>query len=245
MAKGNYSAVSEFILLGLTDNPELQATLFGVFLVIYFASVLGNLGLIVLIQVSPQLHTPMYFFLSHLAFIDFSFTSSVTPNTLVNFLCEVKSITFYACAIQVCCFITFVVCEQYLLSIMAYDRYVAICNPLLYAILMPTKLCNRIIASTYIYGFIVGLVQTVATFLLSFCGSNRVNHFYCDDVPLVALACSDIHVKELMLLIIAGFNTLCSLLIVIISYIFILFAILRIRSAKGRQKAFSTCNHIR
>ncbi|XP_055403974.1 olfactory receptor 5AL1-like [Bubalus kerabau] len=241
MAKGNYSAVSEFILLGLTDNPELQATLFGVFLVIYFASVLGNLGLIVLIQVSPQLHTPMYFFLSHLAFIDFSFTSSVTPNTLVNFLCEVKSITFYACAIQVCCFITFVVCEQYLLSIMAYDRYVAICNPLLYAILMPTKLCNRIIASTYIYGFIVGLVQTVATFLLSFCGSNRVNHFYCDDVPLVALACSDTHVKELMLLIIAGFNTLCSLLIVIISYIFILFAILRIRSAEGRQKAFSTC----
>ena len=241
MAKGNYSAVSEFILLGLTDNPELQATLFGVFLVIDFASVLGNLGLIVLIQVSPQLHTPMYFFLSHLAFIDFSFTSSVTPNTLVNFLCEVKSITFYACAIQVCCFITFVVCEQYLLSIMAYDRYVAICNPLLYAILMPTKLCNRIIASTYIYGFIVGLVQTVATFLLSFCGSNRVNHFYCDDIPLVALACSDIHVKELMLLIIAGFNTLCSLLIVIISYIFILFAILRIRSAKGRQKAFSTC----
>ncbi|KAB0347196.1 hypothetical protein FD754_012053 [Muntiacus muntjak] len=241
MAKGNYSAVAEFILLGLTDNPELQATLFGVFLVIYLASVLGNLGLIVLIQVSPQLHTPMYFFLSHLAFIDFSFTSSVTPNTLVNFLCEVKSITFYACAVQVCCFITFVVCEQYLLSIMAYDRYVAICNPLLYAILMPKNLCDRIIAGTYVYGFVVGLAQTVATFLLSFCGSNRVNHFYCDDVPLVALACSDTQVKELMLLIIAGFNTLCSLLIVIISYIFILFAILRIRSAEGRQKAFSTC----
>ena len=241
MAQGNYSAMSEFILLGLTDNPELQATLFGVFLVIYLASVLGNLGLIVLIQVSPQLHTPMYFFLSHLAFIDFSFTSTVTPNTLVNFLCEVKSIPFYACAIQVCCFITFVVCEQYLLSIMAYDRYVAICNPLLYAILMPKKLCNRIIASTYVYGFIVGLAQTVATFLLSFCGSNRVNHFYCDDVPLVALAYSDTQVKELMLLIIAGFNTLCSLLIVIVSYIFILFAILRIRSAEGRQNAFSTC----
>ncbi|KAB0339279.1 hypothetical protein FD755_025002 [Muntiacus reevesi] len=241
MAKGNYSAVAEFILLGLTDNPELQATLFGVFLVIYLASVLGNLGLIVLIQVSPQLHTPMYFFLSHLAFIDFSFTSSVTPNTLVNFLCEVKSIAFYACAIQVCCFITFVVCEQYLLSIMAYDRYVAICNPLLYASLMPKKLCSRIIASTYVYGFVVGLAQTVATFLLSFCGSNRVTHFYCDDVPLVALACSDTQVKELMLLIIAGFNTLCSLLIVIISYIFILFAILGIRSAEGRQKAFSTC----
>ncbi|XP_065801619.1 olfactory receptor 5AL1-like [Muntiacus reevesi] len=241
MAKGNYSAVAAFILLGLTHNTELQATLFGVFLVIYLASVLGNLGLIVLIQISPQLHTPMYFFLSHLAFIDFSFTSSVTPNTLVNFLCEVKSITFYACAIQVCCFITFLVCEQYLLSIMAYDRCVAICNPLLYASLMPKKLCSRIIASTYVYGFVVGLAQTVATFLLSFCGSNRVTHFYCDDVPLVALACSDTQVKELMLLIIAGFNTLCSLLIVVISYIFILFAILRIRSAEGRQKAFSTC----
>ena len=155
----------------------------------------------------------------------------------MNFLCEVKSITFYACAIQVCCFITFVVCEQYLLSIRAYYRYVSICNPLLYAILMPKNVCNRIIASTYIYGFVVGLSQTVATFLLSFCGYNRVNHFYCDDVPL---ACSDTQVKELMLLTIAGFNTLCSLLIVIISYVFILFAILRIHSAEGRQKAFST-----
>ncbi|XP_004443869.1 PREDICTED: olfactory receptor 5AL1-like [Ceratotherium simum simum] len=241
MAKGNHSAVSEFILVGLTDDAELQAILFAVFLVIYLASVMGNLGLIVLIQLSPHLHTPMYFFLSHLAFVDFSFTSSVTPNTLVHFLCDIKSITFYACAVQVCCFITFVVCEVYLLAIMTYDRYVAICSPLLYVILMPRKLCYRIIASTYVYGFAVGLVQTVATFHLSFCGSNVLNHFYCDDVPLVALACSDTHIKELMLLIIAGFNTLCSLLIVIISYVFILFAILRIHSAEGRQKAFSTC----
>ena len=134
----------------------------------------------------------------------------------MNFLCEVKSITFYAHAIQVCCLITFAVCEQYLLSIMAYDRYVAICNPLLYAIIMPKKLCNQIIVSTYIYGFVVDFAQTVATFLLSFCGSNRVNHFYCDDVPLVVFACSDTHIKELMLLTIAGFNTLCSLLIMII-----------------------------
>ncbi|XP_039079445.1 olfactory receptor 5AL1-like [Hyaena hyaena] len=241
MAKDNHSAVSEFILLGLTDNPELQAILFGIFLVIYLASVLGNLGMIVLIQISPQLHTPMYFFLRHLAFVDFSFTSSVTPKTLVNFLCDVKSITFYACALQVCCFITFVVCELYLLAIMAYDRYVAICNPLLYIVRMPRSLCNRMIVSTYAYGVTVGLVQTVATFHLSFCGSNVVNHFYCDDVPLVALACSDTHIKELMLFVIAGFNTLCSLLLVIISYIFIFFAILRIHSTEGRQKAFSTC----
>ncbi|XP_023598868.1 olfactory receptor 5AL1-like [Trichechus manatus latirostris] len=124
---------------------------------------------------------------------------------------------------------------------MAYDRYVAICNPLLYVILMPRKLCIQLIVITYVYGLTVGLVQTVVTFCLSFCDSNMVNHFYCDDVPLIALACSDTQVKELTLLIIAGFNTLCSLLIVLISNGFILFAILRIRSAEGRQKAFSTC----
>ncbi|KAL4672225.1 hypothetical protein H8957_010117, partial [Semnopithecus entellus] len=241
MAKGNHSTVYDFVLLGLTDNAELQVTLFGIFLVVYLASFMGNLGLIVLIQISPRLHTPMYFFLSHLAFVDFSFTSSVIPNTLVNFLYEIESITFYAHAIQVCCFITFVVCESYLLSIMAYDRYVAICNPLLYVILMPRKLCIKMIANTYMYGFTVGLVQTVAISHLSFCDSNMINHFYYDDVPLVALACSDTHVKELMLLIIAGFSTLCSLVIVLISYGFIFFAILWIHSAEGRQKAFSTC----
>ncbi|XP_048216411.1 olfactory receptor 5AL1-like [Perognathus longimembris pacificus] len=241
MAHGNNSLVSEFILLGLTDNPTLQVILFGIFLLIYLGSVVGNLGLIVLTQTSPHLQTPMYFFLTHLAFIDFCFTSSITPNTLVNFLREVRSITLYACATQVCCFITFAVCELFLLSIMAYDRYVAICNPLLYVVLMPRSLCIEMIASTYTYGFAVGLAQTFATFRMSFCDSKRVNHFYCDDVPLVELACSDTSVKEMMLLIIAGFNTLCSLLIVIISYVFILFAILRMHSAEGRRKAFSTC----
>ncbi|KAM6160819.1 olfactory receptor 5AL1-like [Erethizon dorsatum] len=241
MATGNHSAVSEFILLGLTDNPELQVILFGVFLVVYLVSVMSNLGLIALIQISPQLHTPMYFFLSHMAFVDFCYTSSVTPNMLVNFLCEVKSITFFACAVQVCCFITFVVCEVCVLSIMAYDCYVAICNPLLHVILMSRKLCVQMIAGTYIYGFTVGLVQTVVTFHLSFCDSNVLNHFYCDDVPLIVLACSDTRVKELMLLIIAGFNSIWSLAIVLISYTFILCAILRIHSAEGQQKAFSTC----
>ncbi|XP_048216910.1 olfactory receptor 5AL1-like [Perognathus longimembris pacificus] len=241
MAHGNYSAVSEFILLGLTDHLELQVILFGIFLLIYVGRVLGNLGLIVLIHISPQLHTPIYFFLTHLALIDFCFTSSITPNTLVNFLREVKSIKFYAYTMQVCCFITFLVSELFLLSIMAYDRYIAICNPLLYVILMPRSLCMQVMASTYMYGFSVGLAQTLATFQLSFCGYIVLNHFYCDDVPLVELACSDTSIKEMMLLIIAGFNILCSLLIVIISYVFILFAILRMHSGEGRRKVFSTC----
>ncbi|XP_011854131.1 PREDICTED: olfactory receptor 5AL1-like [Mandrillus leucophaeus] len=241
MAKGNHSSVTEFILLGLTDNPELQVILFGVFLLIYLVTVMGNLGLIVLIQISPQLHTPMYFFLSHLAFVDFYGTSAITPNTLVNSLREIKSMSFYACATQVCCFITFSVWELLLLSVMAYDRYVAICNPLLYVVLMPRRLCIQMVTGSYIYGFAVGLIQAVATFHMSFCDSNVVNQFYCDDVPLIALACSDTRVKELMLFIIAGFNVFCSLIIVLISYVFIVFVILRIHSAVGRQKAFSTC----
>lgn len=241
MAKGNHSVVTEFILWGLTDNPELQAILFCVFLLIYIVTALGNLGLIMLIQVSPQLHTPMYFFLCHLAFVDFYGTSAITPNTLVNTLREIKSMSFYACATQVCCFITFSVWELFMLSVMAYDRYVAICNPLLYIVLMPRKLCIQMVTSSYIYGFTVGLIQAAVTFHMSFCDSNVVNQFYCDDVPLIALACSDTQVKELMLLIIAGFNIFCSLTIVLVSYVFILFAILRIRSAVGRQKAFSTC----
>ncbi|XP_039326278.2 olfactory receptor 5AL1-like [Saimiri boliviensis] len=241
MAKGNHSSVTDFILLGLTDNPKLQVILFGVFLLIYLVTVMGNLALIVLIQISPQLHTPMYFFLSHLAFVDFYGTSAITPNTLVNSLREIKSMSFYACASQVCCFITFSVWELLLLSVMAYDRYVAICNPLLYVVLMPRRLCIQMVTSSYIYGFTVGLIQAMATFHMSFCDSNVVNQFYCDDVPLIALSCSDTQVKELMLLVIAGLNVFCSLIVVLISYVFIVFAILRIHSAAGRQKAFSTC----
>jgi len=158
MAKHNNSEVTEFILLGLTDSPELQALLFGIFLVIYLISVMGNLGLIMLIHVSPQLHTAMYYFLSHLAFVDFCYTSSVTPNTLVNFLQETKRISLPACAIQLFCFIMFVVCEFYMLSVMAYDRYVAICNPLLYTIVVNKRVCIQMVLSTYLYSFSVGLL---------------------------------------------------------------------------------------
>ncbi|KAM8971038.1 olfactory receptor 5AL1-like [Sarcophilus harrisii] len=242
MATSNHSALPEFILLGLSNRKDLQVLFFGVFLIIYTISVVGNLGLIVLIQISPQLHTPMYFFLSHLAFVDFCYTSSVTPNMLMNFMQEVKRITFFACAIQVALFISFVVCEIFLLSIMAYDRYVAICNPLLYTVVMSQKTCISMVITTYIYGFFVGILQSTVTFHLSFCDSNVINHFYCDDVPLVALACSDTHVKEILLFVIAGFNTLFSLLIVLISYLLILISVLRMNSAKGRQKAFSTCS---
>ncbi|XP_027966862.1 olfactory receptor 5AL1-like [Eumetopias jubatus] len=244
MAEGNNSEISEFILLGFTQSPELQALLFGIFLVIYLISVIGNLGLIMLIHISSQLHTPTYFFLNSLAFVDFCYTSSVTPNTLVNFLQEIKRISLPACATQLCCFIMFAVCEVYMLSVMVYDRYVAICNPLLYTIIMNRRVCIQMVVSTYVYGFFVGLLQAVLTLHLSFCNLNIINHFYCDDIPLDGLACHKTHykdIKELVVFTLASFNTLCSLLIVLISCIFILFAILRINSAEGKQKAFSTC----
>ena len=169
MAKHSNSEVTEFILLGLTESPELQALLFVMFLVIYLISVMGNLGLIMLIHISPQLHTATYYFLSHLAFVDFCYTSSVIPNTLVNFLQETKRICLPACATQLFCFIMFVVCEFYMLSVIAYDRYVAICNPLLYTVVVNKRICIQMVFSTFLYSFSMGLLQAVLTFHLSFC----------------------------------------------------------------------------
>ncbi|XP_044536807.1 olfactory receptor 1038-like [Gracilinanus agilis] len=242
MAKGNHSEVTEFILLGLTTRPELQVVLFIIFLIIYSVSVVGNLSLILLIQVSAHLHTPMYFFLSHLAFVDFCLTSAITPNMLVNFVQETNVISFHACAIQVYCFISLVNMEIFLLAAMAYDRYVAIGNPLLYTVAMSGKLCWQLVTVPYVYCFSMALFQTIITFCFSYCASNVINHFYCDDIPLLVLSCSDTHVKEILIFIFAGFDMMCSLLIVIISYVFIIAAILRIRSTEGRLKAFSTCS---
>ncbi|XP_043827586.1 olfactory receptor 1038-like [Dromiciops gliroides] len=241
MAKGNHSEITEFILLGLTARPELQVVLFILFLFIYSVSAVGNLGLILLIRVSSHLHTPMYFFLSHLAFVDFCVTSTITPNMLINFVQETNVISFHACAIQVYCFISFVNTEMFLLAAMAYDRYVAIGNPLLYTVAMSRRLCMQLVAVPYIYCFTIALFNTIITFRFSYCASNVINHFYCDDIPLLALSCSDTHVKELLIFVFAGFDMICSLLIVIISYVFIIAAILRIRSTEGRLKAFSTC----
>uniref|UniRef100_F6ZH36 Olfactory receptor n=1 Tax=Monodelphis domestica TaxID=13616 RepID=F6ZH36_MONDO len=241
MARGNHSEVTEFILLGLTTHPELKVVLFIIFLVIYSVSAVGNLGLILLIQVSSHLHTPMYFFLSHLAFVDFCLTSAITPNMLVNFVQEINVISFHACVIQVYCFITFVNMEMFLLAVMAYDRYVAIGNPLLYTVAMSGKLCWQLVTVPYVYCFSGALFHTIYTFQFSYCASNVINHFYCDDIPLLLLSCSDTHVKEMLVFVFAGLDMICSLLIVIISYVFIIAAILRIRSTEGRLKAFSTC----
>ncbi|XP_032007665.1 olfactory receptor 8U3 [Hylobates moloch] len=241
MAEVNITYVTVFILKGITDRPELQAPCFGVFLVIYLVTVLGNLGLITLIKIDTRLHAPMYYFLSHLAFVDLCYSSAITPKMMVNFVVERNTIPFHACATQLGCFLTFMITECFLLASMAYDRYVAICSPLHYSTLMSRRVCIQLVAVPYIYSFLVALFHTVITFRLTYCGPNLINHFYCDDLPLLALSCSDTHMKEILIFAFAGFDMICSSSIVLTSYIFIIAAILRIRSTHGRHKAISTC----
>ncbi|MEJ1278358.1 olfactory receptor family 5 subfamily M member 13 [Cricetulus griseus] len=241
MLEKNYTAVTEFILLGLTDRAELQPVLFVVFLLIYLITVIGNVTMIFLIRSDTKLHTPMYFFLSHLSFVDLCYATNVTPQMLVNFLSKRKTISFIGCFIQFHFFIALVITDYYMLTVMAYDRYMAICKPLLYTSKMSRSVCISLVAAPYIYGFANGLAQTILMLRLTFCGPNEINHFYCADPPLMVLACSDTYVKETAMFVVAGSNLTCSLTIILISYIFIFSAILRIRSAEGRRKAFSTC----
>ncbi|XP_038193160.1 olfactory receptor 1044 [Arvicola amphibius] len=241
MTQINCTQVTEFVLVGLTDRQELKMPLFVVFLSIYLFTTVGNLGLILVIKIDARLNTPMYFFLSNLAFVDFCYSSVITPKMLGNFLYQKNVISFNACAAQLGCFLAFMTAECLLLASMAYDRYVAICNPLLYMVLMSPGICFHLVAAPYCYSFLVALFHAILTFRLCYCHSNTINHFYCDDMPLLRLTCSDTHSKQLWIFACAGIMFISSLLIVFISYTFIISAILRMRSAEGRRKAFSTC----
>ncbi|GAB5577843.1 olfactory receptor 1044 [Prionailurus iriomotensis] len=241
MAQINCTHVKDFILTGLTDRKELKTPFFVVFLSIYLFTVVGNLGLILVIRTDSRLNTPMYFFLSNLAFVDFCYSSVITPKMLGNFLYKQNVISFNACAAQLGCFLAFMTAECLLLASMAYDRYVAICNPLLYLVVMSPGICIQLVVVPYSYSFLVALFHTILTFRLSYCHSNVINHFYCDDMPLLRLTCSDTHSKQLWIFVCAGIMFISSLLVVFVSYTYIISAILRMRSAEGRRKAFSTC----
>uniref|UniRef100_A0A8D2B2J3 Olfactory receptor n=1 Tax=Sciurus vulgaris TaxID=55149 RepID=A0A8D2B2J3_SCIVU len=241
MVQKNCSQVTEFIPMGLTDRQELKMLLFVGFLSIYLFTVVGNLGLILVIRTDSRLNTPMYFFLSNLAFVDFCYTSVITPKMLGNFLYQQNVISFSACAAQLGCFLSFMISECLLLASMAYDRYVAICKPLLYMITMSPTTCIQLIAVPYGYSFLMALFHTILTFRLCYCHSNTVNHFYCDDMPLLRLACSDTRSKQLWIFVCAGVLFTSSLLTVFVSYVYIISAIVRTRSAEGRRKAFSRC----
>ncbi|XP_047679720.1 olfactory receptor 1052 [Prionailurus viverrinus] len=241
MAEENFTAVTEFILLGLTDNADLKIMLFVLFLVIYAITLAGNLGMIFLIQITPKLHTPMYFFLSCLSFIDACYSSVIAPKMLINFLVVRETISFSACIVQHLFFGVFITTEGFLLSLMAYDRFVAIANPLLYSVVMSKRKCVGLVTGSFVGGMLNSLIHTISLGRLSFRGSNVVSHFFCDVPPLLKLSCSDTSKNELLLLTFSGVIAMATFLIVVISYIFIFITILRISSAAGRQKAFSTC----
>ncbi|XP_065258945.1 olfactory receptor 5AR1-like [Emys orbicularis] len=241
MEKGNHSEATEFILSGLTDRPELQVPLFVLFLLIYGITLVGNGGIIFLITIDPRLHTPMYFFLSNLSFCDLCYSSIISPKMLQNFLAERKSISYTACAVQLYLSIVLGDIECLLLAVMAYDRYVAICNPLLYTVTMSRQLCKQLVAGVYAVGMVDSMIYTCFTFRLSFCSSNIINHFFCDIPPLLAISCSDTHINEIVMFTLVCCIIVSSLVTVLLSYVYITSTILQIRSAKGRHKAFSTC----
>ncbi|XP_058401880.1 olfactory receptor 5P6-like [Diceros bicornis minor] len=241
LVDGNHTEVTEFILLGLTDDPILRVILFMIILCIYLVTIFGNISTIILIRISSQLRHPMYFFLSHLAFADMGLSSSVTPNMLVNFLVEGNTISYYGCGIQLGFVAAFGSNECFLLAAMAYDRFVAICSPLHYSTKMSTQVCVQLLLVTYIGGFVNACSFAFCVFSLVFCGPNRVNHFFCDFAPLVELSCSDVSISTVVPSFIAGSIIGATVLIVVISYIYILITILKIHSTEGRHKAFSTC----
>ncbi|XP_049500865.1 olfactory receptor 1052-like [Panthera uncia] len=237
----NSYMVTDFILLGLTDNPQLGVLLFGVLLIVYTVTMLGNLGLVILIRVSPCLHTPMYFFLSNLSLLDVCFSSITIPKTLANLLSKLQAVSFLGCVTQMGLFIIFASAECNLLASMAYDRYTAICHPLLYHVTMSRVRCLLLVAGCY-FGGLVNMVSVTASITqLSFCQPRVLPHFFCDIPPLLALACSDPWITQILVVGCGGFTLVTSIVVILVSYMSVLMTILGIPSASSKQKAFSTC----
>ncbi|XP_052037189.1 olfactory receptor 8K5-like [Apodemus sylvaticus] len=241
MGQKNTTSLPGFILMGITQSPELQLPLFGVFFIIYAVTIMGNLGMIILTKLDSHLQTPMYFFIRHLAFIDLGNSTVICPKMLVDFVIDEKNISFYECATQLSFFLMFIISEFFILSAMAYDRYVAICNPLLYSVIMSQRLCHVLVGIPYLYSTFQALLFTSKIFTLTFCGSNIISHFYCDDVFLLPMLCSNAEEIQLLIILFSALNLISSLLVVLGSYVRILIAICRMHSAEGRRKAFSTC----
>lgn len=241
MEAENHTAIVHFLLIGLSEDPKIQSVLFGLFLSMFLITMLGNFLIVLVTSCDSHLHTPMYFFLCNLSFVDLGYSSAIAPRMLADFLTKHKVISFSSCATQFAFFVGFVDAECYVLAAMAYDRFVAICRPLHYSTLMSKKVCLVLMLGSYFAGLVSLVAHTSLTFSLSYCGSNIINHFFCEIPPLLALSCSDTYISEILLFSLCGFIEFSTILIIFISYAFILIAIIRIRSAEGRLKAFSTC----
>ncbi|NWS11066.1 O5AS1 protein, partial [Pachyramphus minor] len=244
MPEGNCTALTEFILLGFTDQPEVEIPLFGLFLLIYSTALVGNVSLMVLVQFNACLHTPMYYFLSNLAFLDLSCSSAIAPKMLVNILARHKAISFLGCGMQMFLFAASTDVECLILAAMAYDRYVAICQPLLYSVAMFHRICTSMVAGAFLSGGLTSLVHTCLTFSLLFCGSRQINHFFCDIPPLLELSRSNTHLNEVLLITLCGCIQISTFLSITVSYTCILSTIFHIQAAESTYKAFYTCSSL-
>uniref|UniRef100_A0A8V5GI77 Olfactory receptor n=1 Tax=Melopsittacus undulatus TaxID=13146 RepID=A0A8V5GI77_MELUD len=242
MAQSNCTQVTQFILVGFTEEPVTQGNLFLLFLLTYLVTIVGNLGIIILIRASPHLHSPMYYFLGNLAFVDLCSSTIITPKMLVDLMLEKKSIAYAGCVAQVFLFDLFGITECFLLASMAYDRYVAICHPLLYPLVMSPKCCFQLVTGSYLMGLTNGVRHTIGiVFGGSFCGPNRIDHFFCDAVPVLKLVCSDTHSSEMVIFAFVTINVVGASVVILLSYISILRTVLRMCSAQSRARAFHTC----
>ena len=224
------------------DGFQTQVLLFALFLALYVVAILGNLTMIVVITLDARLHSPMYFFLKNLSFLDLCYSSVIYPKALANFLSSSKVITFAGCATQFFLFSMVGTTEAFLLAVMAYDRFVAICSPLCYPISMRPSVCACLVLGTYCGGCVNSIIQTSFTFSLPFCSSNRIDHFFCDVLPLLKLACADTTINELVMFGLCGVITVGTILVILTSYGYITVTILKMRSGGGRHKLFSTCS---
>ena len=241
MEQKNGSSFTGFILLGFSDRPQLELVLFVVLLIFYIFTLLGNTTIIALSYLDPHLHTPMYFFLSNLSFLDMCYTTSIVPQLLVNLSRADKSISFGGCVVQMYISLALGCTECILLGVMALDRYVAVCRPLHYTVIMHPRLCALMASASWVIGFAISLLQTVLTFLLPLCGRNKLDHFFCEIPPFLKLACVDTTMNVYMTFFGSVIILLTPVSLIMVSYGRIVRAVLRIKSTAGRRKAFGTC----
>ncbi|XP_014323264.1 olfactory receptor 7D4-like [Myotis lucifugus] len=241
MEAENHTEVSQFLLLGFSDDPKLQPLLCGVFLCMYLFTVLGNLLIIVTISSDSHLHTPMYFFLTNLSFVDICFTSTTVPKMLVNVQAQSKNISYIECLIQVYFFIIFGGMDNFLLTVMAYDRYVAICHPLYYMVIMNPRFCGILVLISWFIMFWVSLLHTLLMRQLTFCVGTEIPHFFCELAEMLKVACSDTLINNIVLYVVTALLGVLPLTGILFSYSRIVSSVMRISSAGGKYKAFSTC----
>ncbi|XP_042329589.1 olfactory receptor 11A1-like [Sceloporus undulatus] len=242
MERRNETTTPEFILLGFGDLQELQFLLFVVFLIIYIATMAGNILIVILVVTDPHLHTPMYFFLANLSCLESCYCSTIIPRMLVSFLTGNNHVSVNGCIVQLWVFGFLIASECYLLTAMSYDRYLAICKPLHYSVLMNFKVCLQLISGSFFGSFVINLILLLFVLQLHFCGHSVIDHFFCDFIPIANVACSDAHQIKLLSVLLTSICTLPPFSITITSYGCIIIAILGIPSTTGRQKAFSTCS---